>query len=405
MFKTQEIKAPAEKTDNAFALKEFDKSLLVATYFGFTPIRTPSITKEDTLKQKIVRDPLIEIHEHKISSIHECDPIEKTAILRTFLDWKLDTLPSPVMIAYKKPLQGAHHKKNNETSVGLEIIGLSGSPAEAILIRTAISMLEEDGWKDLSLTINSLGDKDSINDFERMITNYVKKNLNLIPADIRNVLKKDIFEIIRTEDPRCEKVRTDAPKSISFLQETARNHLKEVLEYTESFNIPYSINPSLIGSPAYCSHTLFEIRAGENREILLASGYRYGRLTKKLGFKKELPAVGATVSIKKKEKNTPVKIRPKFKFYLIQLGFGAKMKALKAVEVLRKAKTFVAHSLAKDKLQSQLTSAENMKVPYVLIIGQKEALEETVVVRDTNTRFQESVPINELAEYLKKLQK
>ena len=69
----------------------------------------------------------------------------------------------------------------------------------------------------------------------------------------------------------------------------------------------------------------------------------------------------------------------------------------------RKAKIAVIHSLTKDKMQSQMGSAENARVPYILLVGQKEAIENSVVVRDTNTRVQETVFLKDLPEYLKKL--
>ena len=388
MFHHAKPEAPIrkEKIERSYALKEFEKDLLIASYFGFTPVKTPEIIKDDVSKQRLVKDPLDEFGHNKENEPFVFDTLEKTALLRTFYDWKWDTLPSPVLIAYKKPLTGSEHKKSGNTTIGLDIFGQSNSCAEAILIRTALSILEDEGWGNLSITLNSLGDKESVADFERVIGGYVRKNINVMTADMRKAVKKDIFEIIRLDDPKSEKLQSETPKSMSFLSESSRIHFKEVLEYVESFGLPYSINPKLIGSPTFCSHTVFEIRGGEKQEILLAQGYRYSRLSKKIGFKKELPAIGMTISFKKKEKKSMAKGVPKPKFYLVQLSFGAKMKSLQAIELLRKAKVFVAHSLARDKFQSQMTSAENMRVPYMLIIGQKEAIENCVAVRDMNTR-------------------
>jgi len=46
-----------------------------------------------------------------------------------------------------------------------------------------------------------------------------------------------------------------------------------------------------------------------------------------------------------------------------------------------------------------------MKASHVLIIGQKEALENTVVVRNITNREQETVSLNELCGFLKKINK
>ena len=186
---------------------------------------------------------------------------------------------------------------------------------------------------------------------------------------------------------------------MSFLSDASRQHLKEILEYVESFDVPYMIDPSLIGCPEFSSHVVFEIR---NESRTLAFGYRYSRLAKRVGLKKELLAVSATIAFPKTSARRARNFT-KPRFYLVQLGFGAKMHSLRTLETLRKARIAVVHSLMKDRMQSQIGTAENSKIPYILIIGQKEAIEGSVVVRDVNTRVQETVPLENLASYIKKL--
>ena len=72
------------------------------------------------------------------------------------------------------------------------------------------------------------------------------------------------------------------------------------------------------------------------------------------------------------------------------------------VDVLRLARVAVAHSLSRDKLQSQLGTAENMKVPFVLIIGQKEALDDPVIFREMQTGVQETIPLEKVIDEAKK---
>jgi histidyl-tRNA synthetase len=44
-----------------------------------------------------------------------------------------------------------------------------------------------------------------------------------------------------------------------------------------------------------------------------------------------------------------------------------------------------------------------MKASHVLIMGQKEAIENTIVVRNISNREQETVPLDELGDFLKKM--
>jgi len=93
------------------------------------------------------------------------------------------------------------------------------------------------------------------------------------------------------------------------------------------------------------------------------------------------------------------------RFYVVQLGNHAKLRMLNVIELLRKENIQVYHSLTKEKITGQLSSAEYLGVSHILIIGQKEAIEETVVVRSVETREQETIHAKELAKHLKGLGK
>jgi histidyl-tRNA synthetase len=173
---------------------------------------------------------------------------------------------------------------------------------------------------------------------------------------------------------------------------------------------PYRINKNLVRGLDYYTHTVFEIFEEQTDELVppltIAAGGRYDNLAKSLGYKKELPGVGVGIGVDRVLeaswcKHLSPKIIKKPKFCFIQLGFDAKLKSLSILEILREAKIPIQQSLSKDSLGAQLGIAEKLGVPYTLIFGQKEALDKTVIVRDMNTRSQEIIPIEKLAQYLK----
>lgn len=241
----------------------------------------------------------------------------------------------------------------------------------------------------------------------RELSLYFKKSQHEWPTDCRNKIKRDIFEIFNCTEDKCLELQEDAPKSISYLSEPSRRYFMEVIEYLNSLQIPYTINHKLIGSRGYCSGTLFEILAtNKDTTHVIALGERYNTLVKKIWGKKDIPAIGAAISIYNAQVKTEKKRIPslkKPKFYFIQLGHDAKLKSLQVLETLRQAKIPVYQSLSKDKLLGQIASAEKMQIQYVLIMGQKEAIENSMVVRNMNTRSQDTVLLSELVAYLKKL--
>jgi histidyl-tRNA synthetase len=186
--------------------------------------------------------------------------------------------------------------------------------------------------------------------------------------------------------------------------------------------IEYRINNSLVRGLNYYTHTVFEviklekekdengneIENGKEREITITGGGRYNYLGKELGSKKEIPAVGAALGIDRimmfpECKNLSPKILKKPKVYFLQLGFEAKLKSLKIMEILRENKIPVYQTLSKDSLSTQLANASKIGTPYCIIFGQKEAMDSTVIVRDMKTHSQDIIRIEKLSEYLKKL--
>ena len=137
-------------------------------------------------------------------------------------------------------------------------------------------------------------------------------------------------------------------------------------------------------------------------------GGRYDYLAKQLGGKKDVPAVGLSISADRVllmpwYKKLSPRILKKPKIYFIQLGSEAKLKSLNIIEILRKAHVPIAQSLSKDSLGSQLAIAERLAIPYALIFGVKEALDNSVIVRDMSNRSQDTVKLSKLLEYLKEL--
>jgi len=90
------------------------------------------------------------------------------------------------------------------------------------------------------------------------------------------------------------------------------------------------------------------------------------------------------------------------KIFLVQLGMMGKKKSLKLFEALREAGISTAESLSRDSIKAQLKIADRLKVKFALILGQQEALDGTVIIRDMETGVQEIVPLEKVIDEVKK---
>ncbi len=387
-----------KKTKKEFLCKNVNWATETATYFGFSSATFPEITKEDKEQAIAVEK---EERETAIGSLPFLELPERIAILRNYIEKKQDKEPQPILTSFSM--------KKNEGKIfrfGLEAIGATKSIADATVIKTAYEILKEKGYQNLSVAINSMGDKESFNRFIKEFTIYCKKNLENMQASCRQEFKKNPIHVLSCKNEKCKKILEEAPKPLNSLSESSRLHFKEVLEHIEVLNIPYQISDNLVADNTFGCQTIFTIQDSSEKNKTLASGARYNVLSKKIGFKKELPAIGARIEIKELEgKIVASRKVEKPLVAFVQIGCEAKLKSLQIVEMLRETKIPTYQSLSRDKLSSQLQIAENLKIPFTIIMGQKEAMENSVIVRSMTNRSQETIKLENLSKYLERLLK
>ena len=90
------------------------------------------------------------------------------------------------------------------------------------------------------------------------------------------------------------------------------------------------------------------------------------------------------------------------KIFLAQLGQLAKRKSMKLFEEFRKNNIRVSESFGRDSIKAQLRVADRMGADIALVIGQKEAIDDTVIFREMQTGVQETIPLEKVANEIKK---
>ena len=381
-----------------------EKSAKIAEYYGFSILPKIQVSRHDMYVARQLRA------QQEYPAFTKVNIDELSAILHAYADKKFADYTQPPMFYYEGTLPRENERSSGATrQITLDIIGSPKSISEAALIHTAYTILSEEYKEDLTVELNSLGDKDSNAKFNRALNNYYKKFYSDLPSNLKNLLKTDPSLVVSADNPRAKELAINAPQSISCLSEPSRTQFKEVLEFMETLSIPYRINPSLIANHNIYSETVFTIRrtGADPEEEPYAIGFRYNPVSKKIGYKKEMPATRVVIYLKKAKagaiKKPIVKRAKKTPFYFIHIGFEAKLKCLHTLELLRRANIPVIYSLIKDTLTHQLIHAEQCAVPYILLMGKKESMDHTVLVREARNSSQETIAVGELALYLKKL--
>ena len=295
------------------------------------------------------------------------------------------------------------------TQWALDIINNPSPIADALIIMIGYNFFKE-LQLDIRVDINSLGDAECRAAYSAKLVEYYKehsKKLKL-PVELKKILSKKPIEALLSNDERLTELNQDAPAIVDFLSEEAKNHFFTVIEHLDAFGVPYNLNHKLFGAADYYGRTVFEFIAPEEegrKEAVLGSGGRYDNLFERL-FGKPTSAVGFAVGIEK----TVSRIRSlempleesSAEIYLAQLGDAPRQKALALFEELRKAGFKVSQGFLHNALKHQLEEAQKMNVRYTLVLGQKELMDGTIIIRDMESGAQEVVDAKKIIHELEK---
>jgi histidyl-tRNA synthetase len=392
-----------------------EKARAVAEYYGFKPIQTPYLEQTELFTASLGE--ATEMVEKQMYSFHTrggdyltLRPEGTAPIIRSYLEHGMKTWPQPVMLHYngsffrqESPQKGRWREFRQ---FGLEILGDDSPVSDAIIIRVLTLILEEIGFKNIIVHINTLGDKECRGAFRRELVQYLRRKVNYLCADCKKRLKKNPLRVLDCKNEECREIKEGAPQMIEYACDNCRAHFKNVLEFLDELKIPYFLNHFLVRGLDYYSRTVFEFMPSDGKsDLSLGGGGRYDYLAGALSSK-NIPAAGAALGTDRiaelaKESGIFFLKRKEPKLFLIQLGDYAKRKSLSLVEDFRRANIPLAMSFSRDSISSQLKIAVKSEAVLALIIGQKEAYDKTVIVRDLQTRIQETVPLNDLLDFVK----
>lgn len=398
--------------------KIYEVSENIANFYQFQKIETP-ILEETELFSKgigfstdIVGKQMFTLRT-KGGDYLTLRPEGTAPVVRAYIEKGMQNLPQPVKLwyfgpyfRYEKPQAGRYRQF---WQFGFEVFGEESPVIDAQIIQIFYNILKELKLKNLIIDINSIGDSQCRPYYKKLLVSYFRSRESSLCADCRRRLRENPLRILDCKEEKCQRIISQAPQMIDHLCENCHSHFKEVLEFLDEIELPYHLNPYLVRGLDYYTKTVFEIyeESEEGRaQGALTGGGRYDALVKLLGGK-DIPAVGASTGIerviaamKTKAIRLPQESRPKI--YLAQLGTLAKRKSLRLLEDFRAAKIQVAESFGRDSLKAQLARADKIGVKYTLILGQKEALEGTIIIRDMETGRQETVKLEKVVREIKK---
>lgn len=330
-------------------------------------------------------------------------------VARAYLEHGMSSRPQPVRMWYSGPVfrhdrpQAGRYRQLSQ--FGVEVIGEKHPIIDVQVIHLAYEAYKALQLDAFRIDINSIGctNKNCRPSYINALKRHLQDNTRKLCNDCKKRSKLNPLRVLDCKEEKCQIVANTAPKITSHLCEECKSHYNEVVRYLTDLNIPFKENPRLVRGLDYYTRTTFEIistlpATDPLSGLSIGAGGRYDGLIQLLGGP-ATPAIGFSGGVERtimqmRSEGVEIKAGDSPDIFLAHLGDLGRRRALKLLDDLRRAGFHVAEAFHKDGIKPQLRVADRLKIVWTLVLGQKEALDNTIILRNMESGMQETLDLN-----------
>jgi histidyl-tRNA synthetase len=307
------------------------------------------------------------------------------------------------MFRYERPQAGRQRQFHQ---IGLELLGSQDPRADVEVIALATDILSTLGLKNLSLSLNSVGNGEDRQRYRDALVSYLTPYKDQLDADSQDRLNRNPMRILDSKDEKMQEICQNAPSILEYLGEDSQKHFNQVQQLLNDLGISYQLNPSLVRGLDYYTHTAFEIQSADlGAQATVCGGGRYDGLISQLGGS-QTPSIGWAIGMERlvlllqQLQSSPVLVPD---FYLVSRGEKAEAQGLVLAQKLRNAGLKVELDLSGSAFGKQFKRADRSGAIACIILGDAEAENQTVQLKWMATQEQVSLSQAELLSQIEDL--
>ena len=338
-------------------------------------------------------------------------PEGTAGVVRSYLENKCYAEPDAkkyyyngTMYRYERPQTG---RLREFTQFGVEVLGSNEEIVDAEVISLQYRILETLGIENLQVNINTLGDAESRNNYREALVKYLEPHINDLCEDCRERFKTNPLRILDCKIDGDNEILKNAPKTIDYLSETAKERFNKVLKYLDLLEIDYEVNPKIVRGLDYYDHTVFEIVSLDNndsKQSVLGGGGRYNKLIKELDGP-ESYGIGWACGKDRivnllKEMPMYQEVKKQIDVYVMYVSEEEKLYSLDIVQNLRLNGITCETDNMNRGLKGQFKQADRLNAKFLVILNNEDLQKGLVNVKDNQTKEEEKVDISELTDYI-----
>lgn len=331
-------------------------------------------------------------------------------VIRAFLEHQLSDNPLAQRLFYIGPMfryeraQAGRYRQHHQ--IGVELIGSGAPETDAELIDIAYSLYNKLGIQNLSISLNSIGNKECRAKYKETLKTYLHSQLNSLSKDSQTRFEKNPLRILDSKAPEDKEIVAKAPSILDFLDQESKQHFDQTIACLNDLGIPFEVNPLLVRGLDYYNKTVFEIVSTNlGAQNSIGGGGRYDGLIKELGGP-DLASCGFGTGIERIlqvliAQKSPLPDPLKSTLFLIPLTEAAKKACFFIQKELRQAEIAVQMDYSGKKLGKLMNLANQLGAKYVAVVGEDELASSSVNLKDMQSGTSTKVPIHYLKRTLK----
>ena len=304
---------------------------------------------------------------------------------------------------YEAPQAGRYRQ---HVQVGIEALGSDDPDLDVEVIALQSRFYESLGLRRIRLNINSLGDADTRPRYLELLHAHFESAGEDLSAQSRETLATNPLRVLDSKRPQDAEIIARAPVMTDVLSDAAAAHFERVQAGLDSLGVEYHLEPRLVRGLDYYTRTTFEFAAEalEGAQNGVGGGGRYDGLAEQMGGP-PTPGIGFGSGVERillacDAEGAFGAATSTVDAFVIDVAGGSH--ALELTHALRAAGVRTDRSFDERSMKAQMKQADRAGARLALIVGEQEAADKTVTVRDLATSQQEVVTRADVVEHVRK---
>lgn len=291
--------------------------------------------------------------------------------------------------------------------VGAEVIGSHDPDLDTELIAMAVGFFQRVGLTDVTLLVNTLGDKADRPAYLDALRAYFGEHLDALSEQSRTTLEINPLRVLDSKRPNDAEIVAGAPVLIDYISDDAAKAYRRVIDGLTALSIPFVEAPRLVRGLDYYTRTTFEFASNalDAAQNAVGGGGRYDGLVADLGGPDD-PGIGFALGVDRTllacdAEGVFEAEEPTADLFVVATTDGTE--ALELTQQLRAEGWRVERAYDGRSMKAQMKAANKSGAPVAVIVGESEAADGTVSVRPMGEGDQVVVPRTELIQQLEDL--